>query len=163
MAQSKFAKITSGQWEITLTTKILHSRSTSGRIFTETCSALSIQPSLGFQGPYIAAFFGASADVQRTITINPIVTAYNLVDDHAEVFRFVKDDDLDGLMKHLAFGRATIRDCDKIGRSLLHVRPVVVGIAAQRLTVTVGMFSREPQDLQVPRRKRLRRGPCYKI
>lgn len=121
MAQSKLAKITSGQWEISLTTKILHSRSTNGRILTETCSALSVQRAHGSQGPRIAAFFGESIDVQRAVMIDPIILAYNQVHNDAEVFRLVQDDDLDGFMKHLARGRASIRDCDEAGRSLLHV------------------------------------------
>jgi len=121
MAQSKLAKITFGQWEISLSTKILHSRSTDGRIITETCSALRVQSALGFRGPCIAAFFGESVDVRRTEMISPIVVAYNHVGYDAEVIRLVRDDDLDGLMKLLARGQASIRDCDEKGRSLLHV------------------------------------------
>lgn len=129
-AQSKLIRITWGRWEISLCTKILHLRSVDGQLLTETCSALNVQNAVGSRGPCIAAYFGESVDLDRTITMHPIVLAYNQVDKDARVFELVKNDDLDGLMRHLALGQASIRDCDEEGRSLLHVS--VTGIAHDR-------------------------------
>jgi hypothetical protein len=53
--------------------------------------------------------------------MHPIVLAYNQVNSGAQVFKLVEEDDLDGLMRFLALGQASIRDCDEAGRSLLHV------------------------------------------
>ena len=50
-----------------------------------------------------------------------IVMAYNQVKNDCKVFKLVENDDLVGLMKHLALGKAYTRDCDEDGRSLLHV------------------------------------------
>jgi hypothetical protein len=120
-AQTKLTRIAWGHWEISLRTKTLHSRSCDGQTLTETCSALNVQHAVGVHGPCIAAYFGESVDFDRKITMHPIVLAYNQVDDDAEVLKLVKNDNLDGLMRHLALGQASIRDCDKAGRSLLHV------------------------------------------
>jgi hypothetical protein len=119
--ESKFTAITTGRWEIWLTTKTLHSRSTFGQMLTETCSALRIQRALGFQGPRIAVFFGESADFYQTVTIHPTILAYNQVHSGAKVFKLVENDDLEGLIRHLALGQASMRDCDEDGRLLLHV------------------------------------------
>lgn len=102
-------------------TKTLHSRSDDGRMLTETCSALNVERAAGSRGPCIAAYFGESVDFDRTITMHPIVLAYNQVDNDAQVLKLVKNDDLDGLIRLLALGQASIRDCDEAGRSLLHV------------------------------------------
>ena len=120
-AQSKLTRIAWGQWEISLRTKTLHSQSGNGRTLTETCSALKVEHAAGSRGPCIAAYFGESIDFDRTITMHPIVLAYNQVDNDAKVLELVKNDDLNGLIRHLALGQASIRDCDEAGRSLLHV------------------------------------------
>ena len=120
-AQSKLTSIAWGQWEISLRTKTLHSRSSDGRMLTETCSALNVQHAAGSRGPCIAAYFSESVNFDRTTTMHPIVLAYNQVDNDAQVPELVRNDDLDGLMRRLALGQASIRDCDEAGRSLLHV------------------------------------------
>jgi hypothetical protein len=125
--ESKFTAITTGRWEIWLNTKTLHSRSTFGQMLTETCSALRIQRALGFQGPRIAVFFGESVDIDQTVTMHPTVLVYNQVHNGANVFKLVENDDLEGLMRHLALGQASMRDCDEDGRSLLHVSFTAIG------------------------------------
>jgi hypothetical protein len=104
-AYTKATRITSKRWQISLTTKVLHSRSTDGQILTETCSALDVQ----------------RMHSSQTVVMHPVVLAYNQVESCAKVFDVVRNDDLDGLMKLLARGQASIRDCDEEGRSLLHV------------------------------------------
>lgn len=120
-AQSKLTRIAWGRWEISLRTKTLHSRSFDGEMLTETCSVLDVQHTIGSRGPCIAAYFGESIDLDRTTTMHPIVLAYNQVGNDAKVLELLKNDDLDGLMRHLALGQASIRDCDEEGRALLHV------------------------------------------
>lgn len=120
-AQGKLTRITFGHWEISLNTKTLHSQLVNGQMLTQTCSALHVRHVVAPQGPSIAAFFGESVDFDRTETMHPTILAYNWVNNDAEVFKFVEDDDLDGLLRHLALGKASIRDCDERGRSLLNV------------------------------------------
>ncbi|GAB7326433.1 hypothetical protein MBLNU13_g10445t1 [Cladosporium sp. NU13] len=119
-AQTKLTRIAWGQCEISLRTKTLHSRSCDGQMLTETCSALNVQHAVGSRGPCIAVYFRESVDFDRTMTMHPIVLAYNQVDNDAQVLKLVKNDDLDGFLRHLALGKASIRDCDEAGRSLLH-------------------------------------------
>jgi hypothetical protein len=120
-AYSKATRITSGRWQISFTTKVLHSRSINGQILTETCSALDVQHMHNSGVSCITAFFNEKSDVDQTVTMHPMVLAYNQVDRCAKVFDLVENDDLNGLMKLLARGQASIRDCDGKGRSLLHV------------------------------------------
>lgn len=96
-------------------------------MLTETCSALNVQHAAGSRGPYIAAYFVESINLDRTTTMHPIVLAYNQVDNDAQVLELVKNDNLDGLMRHLALGQASIRDCDEASRSLLHVSLIAPG------------------------------------
>lgn len=119
-ADNKATRIISELWEISLTIKTLYLRSTDGQVLIETCSVLRVELAHGSR-PRIVARFSESSDVDRTVTMNPIVIAYNPVQDDSKVFEFVRNDDLVGLMTHLALGKASIRDCDEDGRSLLHV------------------------------------------
>jgi hypothetical protein len=127
-AQSKLTRIVWGHWEISWSTKTLHSRSADGQMLTETCSALNVQHTIGSRGPCIAAYFRESIDFDRTETMHPVVLAYNQVSSDAKVFELVKNDDLDGFMRRLALGQASIRDCDEAGRSLLHVSFVAFNV-----------------------------------
>jgi hypothetical protein len=47
-----------------------------------------------------------------------------MVDFDAEVFYVIEKDDLDNLLRLLASGESSIRDCDESGRSLLNVSPL---------------------------------------
>lgn len=53
--------------------------------------------------------------------INPVILAYRIVPGKSEVFEMIRYDDLEGLKSLLADGKATIRDCDEYGATLLHV------------------------------------------
>ena len=53
--------------------------------------------------------------------INPVILAYRTVPNDSEVFEVVINDDLAGLLALLAYGKATVRDCDEGGATLLHV------------------------------------------
>jgi hypothetical protein len=124
--QSKLTRIAYGHWEISLSTKTLQSRLPDGQMLMETCSALHVQHVLGSSRPCVAAFFGERVDSYGTGIMHPIIWAYNQVENGAQVFKLVENDDLDGLMTHFADGQASIRDCDEAGRSLLSVSPVAV-------------------------------------
>lgn len=63
--------------------------------------------------------------------MHPIVLAYNQVNSGAQVFKFVEKDDLEGFLRHLALGQASIRDCDEVGRSLLHVSLVAFNMGVR--------------------------------
>lgn len=123
-ANSKVVNVTFGQWQISLTTKTLESQSMNGHTDIETCSALRVQRAMAPPGPALSAFLGTKVDHDQTITMHPIVSAYNQVDSGARVFELVKNDDLDTLVRLIATGQASVRDCDEEGRSLLQVRSI---------------------------------------
>lgn len=54
----------------------------------------------------------------------PSIIAHRIVPDNAAVFVLVGRDDVAGLKKLVANGCASIWDCDRWGRSLLHVSPL---------------------------------------
>ena len=88
----------------------------------ETCSALHVQHIS--RGSVVSAFFGERDNIDHVTTLCPVVTAYNQVSNDSEVFRIVEQDSLDDLLRMLAIGEASIRDCDEGGRSLLLVSPL---------------------------------------
>jgi hypothetical protein len=60
--------------------------------------------------------------------MHPVVLAYDQVSSDAKVFELVKNDDLDGFVRRLALGQASIRNCDEAGHSLLHVSFVAFNV-----------------------------------
>jgi hypothetical protein len=120
-ANHKVTHVKFGQWQISLVTKELTSRMVNGQVDTEIYSALHVQHAFNSRGPPIAAYFGERHNVDYTTSLHPIVSSYNQVENASKVFDLVTCDDLDGLMRLLAVGEASIRDCDERGRSLLFV------------------------------------------
>lgn len=120
-AVSKTASVAFGHWTISLKTKTLHLRGIGEHDHVETCSALRVHRAPGSHGPTITAHFGEATDFEKTCIMHPILLADNQVRNDAEVFRLVKRDNLDGLMRLLAIGGASTRDCDGEARSLLYV------------------------------------------
>lgn len=110
-----------GQWKISLTTAVFHSRDAIGRESTETESAIRIEPSTHLVGPVIAVFVGERTDFFGKSFVHPIVFAYRSVHNGSQIFALIKEDDIDGLMNLLATQGATTRDCDEQNRSLLYV------------------------------------------
>lgn len=111
-----------GHWNISLTTATFDLRLVDSPHEVETFSTLRVEPRCQSSGSALAVFFSEYRDGQSTRTIPPIVLAYNMVNDDAEVFQRITYDDLDGLIRLLTCGEASIHDCDGSGRSLLHVR-----------------------------------------
>jgi hypothetical protein len=120
-ANHKVARVKFGQWQISLVTKTLTSRMVNGEVDTEIYFALHVQHVFDAKGPPIAAYFGERHNVDHMTSLHPIVSSYNQVDNSSKVFGLVECDDLGGLMRLLAVGEASIRDCDAEGRSLLFV------------------------------------------
>jgi hypothetical protein len=104
-----------------LTTKTLESQYADGSFDTQTCSALHVRSLGGSVGPHISAFFSGQSNCDQTIWLHPIVMAYNQVESHAKVLDLVRTDDLDGFQDLLQTGEASLRDCDRQGRTLLYV------------------------------------------
>jgi hypothetical protein len=120
-ANHKVVHVRFGQWQISLLSKEMTSRMIDGQADTEIYSSLHVQHAFNRRGPPIAAYFGERHTVDHTTSLHPIVSSYNQVDNSSKVFGLVECDDLDGLMRLLAIGEASIRDCDAEGRSLLFV------------------------------------------
>jgi hypothetical protein len=125
-ANHKVVHVRFGQWQISLLTKELTSRMVDGQVDTEIYSSLHVQHAFNSRGPPIAAYFGESYNADHTTSLHPIVSSYNQVDSSSKVFDLVERDDLNGLMRLLAVGEASIRDCDAEGRSLLFVGLITI-------------------------------------
>jgi hypothetical protein len=112
-----------GHWNISLTTTTttLGSPHTGGLREVEVFSTLRVEPQHRSSGSAMAIFFSEHMNDNSKSTIPPAVSAYNMVRNDSEVFQLIKHDDLDGLIRLLAFGQASVQDCDESGRSLLHV------------------------------------------
>lgn len=110
-----------GHWNISLTTTTLESPRTGGLREVEVFSTLRVEPQHHHSGSALAVFFRESIDGNSKITRPPTVLAYNMVSNDSKIFELIRHDDLDSLMRLLADGQASIRDCDESGRSLLHV------------------------------------------
>jgi hypothetical protein len=118
-ANHKVVHVRFGQWQIPLVTEQLTSRMLDGHVDTEVYSALHAQHAFNTRAPPIAACFG---DI--------IQSSGQLI----KVFNLVECDDLNGLMRLLAVGKASIRDYDAQGRSLPFVSITTI-VAVQQLTV----------------------------
>lgn len=120
-AKGRRISVEIGHWDISLTTTTVKIQCESGRHGTEILSTLRVEPRLGAPVSALTVYFSEHTDGRVRSSIPPSVLAYNTVSNDAEVFYLVSDDDLEGLRSLLACGKATIRDCDESGRSLLHV------------------------------------------
>ena len=110
-----------GHFVISLTTESLEFRREGGLQEMKMFSTLRVEPQHPSSRPALAVFFSEHWDGDTTSTIPPKVVAYKMVKGDSDVFGLVRADDLDGLLRLLACGKASILDCDESGRSLLHV------------------------------------------
>lgn len=120
-AKTQRISVQIGNWGISLTTATIDSRRENGLHEMGLFSTLRIEPQHESSGSPLAVFFSEYVDSHVRSTIESKVLAYNTVSDDAEVFVLVQKDDLDSLLRLLASGKTSIRDCDESGRSLLHV------------------------------------------
>ncbi|KAM0723657.1 hypothetical protein Q7P37_000645 [Cladosporium fusiforme] len=109
-----------GRWQISLTTRIFHSRDAIGREAINTDSTIRVEPSMHTVGPAITVFVGERTDFFGKNFMHPTILAYRNVKNDSKVFELVKKDDLEGLITMLASQEATIRDCDEENRPLFN-------------------------------------------
>jgi hypothetical protein len=119
----KSSVIIAGKWEIRLDTMNRDSIDTKGREVNESLSSLRLKPSGGpiVGGTSVSAFFGERTDYLQRSFFSPTIITYRTVDSSSEVFDLVRRDDVDGLVRLIALQKASARDCDGDGRSLLSV------------------------------------------
>jgi hypothetical protein len=117
----KHNRIACEQWDISLRTTNFEFRNEDGTQATESLSSLYLEPRFTGAGFPVTVHFGETTVHSAVRFINPIISAYRMVPDVSEVFAVVSNDDLAGLLTLLADGKATLRDCDEEGATLLHV------------------------------------------
>lgn len=117
----KWDRITFEQVEISLRTSILEFRNEDGTEAIESRSELCLDPQFSGSGSPITVYFGETTMHAAVSFINPVILAYRVIPKVSEVFEVIGKDDLEGLIKLLADGKATLRDCDEMDSTLLHV------------------------------------------
>ena len=161
-----------GRWEIRLDTMFRDSIDTKGREINESFSSLRLKPAgdsvIG--GTSVSAFFGERTELLQRSFFSPTIITYRTVASSSEVFELVRHDDVDGLVKLIALQKASARDCDENGRSLLSVSTLIVTYRFMRgiLTDVACMLLYEFEVLQVlnPMRRRCqqnRSGCCIDV
>ena len=134
----KSSVIVVGSWEIRLDTVIRDSIDTKGREVSESFSSLRLKPAGGavVGGTSLSAFFGERTDHLQRSFFSPTIITYRTRDNSSEVFDLVYDDDVDGLIRLIALQKASARDCDADGRSLLFVSTLTLIYEFVRDTLT---------------------------
>jgi hypothetical protein len=117
----KYDRIAFEQWEITLKTLTFESRNSDGSEVIDSLITLHLEPLVLGSGLPVTVYFGETRTHTGVSFINPVVLAYRIVPNKSEVFEVIKNDDLEGLRTLLADGKATLRDCNEDGATLLHV------------------------------------------
>ena len=120
-ATRKSSLILFEKWKISLNTTTWKALDEHAREVTGSLSALRLTPLDQASASPIAAFFGERTDHLQTSVIHPTILAFRTVSSESEVFEVLLKDDLARLTKLLAEQKATTRDLDEDGRSLLHV------------------------------------------
>jgi hypothetical protein len=117
----KYDKVAFEQWEISLKTLTFESRNSDGTEVIDSLITLYLEPRISGSGLPVTVHFGETRTHTGVSFINPVVLAYRIVPSKSEVFNRITKDDLEGLRKLLEDGKATVRDCDEGGATLLHV------------------------------------------
>jgi hypothetical protein len=117
----KWDTITFDQWKISLRTSIFDFRDENGTEVVESRSALYLDPLGSGSGLPFTVRFGETRLHAAVSFINPVILAYRIVPYRSEVFEAIESDNLADLILLLADGKATVRDCDENGATLLHV------------------------------------------
>ena len=119
----KSSVVVVGRWEIRLDTMFRDSVDAKGRDVNESFSSLRLKPAgdsvVG--GTSVSAFFGERTELLQRSFLSPTIITYRTVASSSEVFKLVRHDDVDGLVRLIALQEASARDCDEDGRSLLSV------------------------------------------
>lgn len=123
-SRRKSSLIVLENWKIALDTISWEALDEQAREVTGSRSALRLEPlDLSSASP-VAAFFGERTDYLHTAVIHPTIFAFRSVSNQSEIFKVVVADDVTSLKQLLLEQKATTRDVDEDGRSLLHVSVV---------------------------------------
>lgn len=93
----------------------------SGLHTEESLSSLRVRPLDGCSGTPLTVSFRSKICLASSTVHHPSIIAYHSVKRTSEAFEMVRRDDLGGLLRLLALGKATLRDCDEENYTLLYV------------------------------------------
>lgn len=81
-------------------------------------------PNGAFPKSKISVSFEQFISFRSATSLNPVLSFCAMISDDAEIFQLIYEDDVHGVQRMIEQGRASLRDCDSVGRSLLYVRCV---------------------------------------
>jgi hypothetical protein len=122
--------VTFGQLEISLSISSFESRDENGTDIVESLASVCLNPRNPSAVSPVYVYIGQRTNHLAANFIHPVVLAYRIIPHGSDVFQFVEDDDLEGLEKFLACGKATLRDCDEYNTCLLTVSRAPILAAA---------------------------------
>ena len=88
--------------------------------------SISILPRKSNKRAKISAYFLQRLTKSGFDSLNPMLSFHSIVPDNAEIFVAVKTGNEDMMLELFNAGKASLRDCDSEGRSLLHVSCSIV-------------------------------------
>jgi hypothetical protein len=89
--------------------------------FVHFAAKIEFLPKKAIMRAKILARFEQNMDFFGFNVMNPTIMLHNIVPDDSEIFSAIKSGDLHQLVALLKDGKASLRDCDADGRSLLSV------------------------------------------
>jgi hypothetical protein len=100
----------------------LDGESSTRNTTVEFAATVNFLPASSFLTTKISACFRQSITRDGIHTLHPTISAHMMVPSDSEVFNCIKEGDFDSFLKLLRNGKASQRNCDQCGRSLLNVR-----------------------------------------
>jgi hypothetical protein len=70
------------------------------------------------------------------MSLKPTISFTAIIPDDSEIFALARGGDLQGIIKHVQQGHASLTDCDTKGRTLLNVRKAIWMIVPFRRLLT---------------------------
>ncbi|KAM0717651.1 hypothetical protein Q7P37_007503 [Cladosporium fusiforme] len=112
-----------------------------GRDVVDSSSSLRLDSlsSRSGKGLSVAALFGEKTEYSQRTVMHPTILAHRTISDKSEIFILIRRDDLDGVKRLLIEQKATVRDCDQDGRSLLHYASFAGSLKCCKLLVDAGV------------------------
>ncbi|SLM39701.1 Ankyrin repeat-containing domain [Lasallia pustulata] len=77
-------------------------------------------PNGAFPKSKISVSFEQFISFRSATSLNPVLSFCAMISDDAEIFQLIYEDDVHGVQRMIEQGRASLRDCDSVGRSLLY-------------------------------------------
>lgn len=87
--------------------------------FAANLTFMSTRPELRMK--LCALFYQRMLSEGGYLVVPPMLSVHFMIPDNSEIFRLIRNDNLKGIVGLLEQGRASLRDCDTKGRSLLSV------------------------------------------